>query len=224
MVITIDGPAGAGKSTAARGLAARLGFRFLDTGAMYRALAVAGLRAKIDWTNRAEVARLAREASIRFGEQGQVILNDQDVTDAIRATEIVSVVHHVADNREIRRRLVDLQRQITAGGNYVTEGRDQGTVAFPDSPCKIFLTASPDERARRRLAELKAIGDRGVKFADVLTAQNERDRLDQAREFGRLLPADDAIEVITDNLTLEEVVDRLVEIVHARCQLPDLQP
>ena len=140
MIVTIDGPAGAGKSTVAKTLARRLGFRFLDTGAMYRAVALAGLRAAVDWDRPEELAALARRIRIGFvGER--VWLDGEDVSDAIRTTEITALIRYPADNPEVRRHLVDLQRQFAVDDDVVTEGRDQGTIAFPDAACKFFFIA-----------------------------------------------------------------------------------
>ncbi len=145
MIITIDGPAGAGKSSVARALARRLGFRFLDTGAMYRAVALAGMRRGLDWGVPQDLARLARE--LRFTLAGErLLLDGEDVTEAVRTTAVTAVTRYAADNPQVRQRLVELQRILAGQDNVVTEGRDQGTVAFPHAECKIFLTASPQER------------------------------------------------------------------------------
>jgi cytidylate kinase/pantoate ligase/cytidylate kinase len=211
MIVTIDGPAGAGKSTVARALAARLGFRFLDTGAMYRAVALAGMKQGHDWDDTAGLVELAQRVRIELDDDA-VRLDGQDVTAAIRTTEVTELIHYAAANPGVRKHLVALQRQIGVGADLVTEGRDQGTVAFPDATCKIFLTASPEERARRRVADLASRGER-VTFEEVLAQQALRDERDASRDVGPLKPADDAIEVLTDGLTQEQVVDRLVSLV-----------
>jgi len=214
MVVTIDGPAGAGKSSVARGLARRLGFRFLDTGATYRAVALAGLERNVAWDDAAALTRLARALQIDIrGEQ--VLLDGRDVTREIRTSQVTARIHHVADNPQIRQLLVDLQRRLADGGHVVTEGRDQGTVVFPSAECKVFLTASPEERALRRMRDLKARGE-ALPFSQVLQQQNERDCRDSTREVGRLVAAPDAIELNTDGLTPEEVIDRLEVMVRAR--------
>jgi CMP/dCMP kinase len=214
MIITIDGPAGAGKSTVARALARRLGFRFLDTGAMYRAVALAGKRAGLDWDVPDDLARLARKLDIR-AVADRILLNGEDVTDAVRTSEVTAVTRYAAGNPQVREHLVQLQRDLAGRDNVVTEGRDQGTVAFPDAECKIFLTASPEERARRRLSDLKSQGE-PVTLEQVLTAQQRRDREDASRAVGPLVPAPDAVEVCTDGQSLAEVVDRLEALVRER--------
>ena len=207
MIITIDGPAGAGKSTVARALARRLGFRFLDTGAMYRAVALAALRRGLDWDAPDDLARLAQKLDIRtLGHQ--ILLDGEDVTEAVRTSEVTAVTRYAADNPQVRALLVELQRKLAGDDDVVTEGRDQGTVAFPNAECKIFLTASPTERARRRLLDLQAQGE-PVTLDQVLAAQERRDREDASRAVGPLTPAADALVVSTDGMTLEQVVTRL---------------
>jgi cytidylate kinase len=214
MIVAIDGPAGAGKSTITRTLAQRLGFAFLDTGAMYRAVALAAMRRGVPWEDAAGLARLAEEVIIEL-DGDRVLLDGEDVSQAIRTPPVTAVIHYAADNQQVRRRLVEQQRRIAEGRDIVTEGRDQGTVAFPHAECKIFLTASAQERARRRLEDLRSRGEEAT-LEEVLREQNERDRRDLNRPFGRLMEADDAIEVCTDGLTPEEVVAKLEQIVRAK--------
>lgn len=211
MIVTIDGPAGAGKSHVARSLAARLGFQFLDTGATYRAVTLAAMRNKVDWEDRPALIDLAKSIQIEFRDK-QVLLDGQDVTAAIRENQVTEQIHHVADNLRIRELLVELQRELASQGDFVTEGRDQGTIVFPDAACKIFLTASPAERARRRLLDLQEQGQSGT-LDEVLAQQNIRDEQDRTRSVGGLRQADDAVEFVTDGLSIDQVVDRLESLV-----------
>jgi cytidylate kinase len=214
MIVAIDGPAGAGKSSIARRLAERLGFQFLDTGAMYRAVALAALRQGLGPDDSEKIAALAETLSIDMRHE-RTLLNGEDVSAAIRTSDVSAAVYLAADNVAVRRRLVELQRQIAAGRDTVTEGRDQGTVAFPHAECKIFLTASPEERARRRHEELKARGDRAT-YDDVRAEQAARDCRDASRPVGAMRNAAEAVEVITDGMTPEEVVERLEAIVRGQ--------
>ena len=214
MIVTIDGPAGAGKSSVARALAQRLGFRFLDTGAMYRAVALTGLHRGIDFEQPEQIAALAPTLKIEV-DGDRIFVDGEDVSEAIRTSRATAVTRYAADNPRVREHLVQLQREVAARDDIVTEGRDQGTVVFPDAECKIFLTATPEERARRRVKDLKAQGEE-VTLDEVLAAQQTRDHRDSNREVGRLIAAEDAIEVLTDGLTQEQVVDRLESLVRER--------
>jgi cytidylate kinase len=217
MIITIDGPAGAGKSTAARLLAERLGFEFLDTGAMYRAVAWACVDRGIDLKDVDAVAETAAGISIQF-EQDRIICNGQDVTTDIRSAEASHAASIVAAVPAVRLEMVRLQRESAAGHRYVTEGRDQGSEVFPDSECKFFLTADPQERAERRLLELQNRGQ-SESIEEVLTQIIDRDERDRSREIGPRVKADDAIEVDTSGKTIEHVVDFLEQKSRERLSL-----
>lgn len=207
MIITIDGPAGAGKSSVARRLARRLGCCFLDTGAMYRAIALAAMRKSMDWEDQDAIAQLVAHVPLKLVED-RVMLGEEDITQAIRTAEVTSNTRHVANNPLAREQLVALQRQLAAGKNVVTEGRDQGTVAFPDADCKFFLTASSQRRAERRVRQRAAAGEE-MTVEQVLAEQNRRDQEDESRDVGALVPADDAVIVDTDSMDLDQVVDHL---------------
>lgn len=220
MIVTIDGPAGAGKSTVARALARRLGYRFLDTGAMYRTVALAAVQHGLDWNEPEKLVDLTRQ--IRIDLVGdQVLLDGQDVSLAIRTTEITAVTHYAANNPGVRAILVEQQKVAAGNDSIVTEGRDQGTVVFPHAECKIFLTAGAEERARRRAEELAARGE-SVTVEEVLADQRRRDRRDTTRTVGPLAAAADAVEVNTDDLTPDEVIDRLEAL--ARERMAEITP
>jgi len=207
MIVTIDGPAGAGKSTAAMALAQRLGFEFLDTGAMYRAVTLAGLRAGLDFTDEDALGTLVAGLDLKM-PPGRVLMNGADVTGLIRTKEITAASGAVASSPAVRRRLVELQRQLAAGKNVVCEGRDQGTLVFPDALCKFFLTADAAERARRRQLEMAARGEE-LPLPEVLSAQEVRDARDASREIAPMVPAADAVLLDTTHLTLDQVVERM---------------
>ncbi len=211
MIITIDGPAGAGKSMAARRLAKNLGFRFLDTGAMYRVVTLAGLRQKVDWHDTGALAKIVAKVAIGLADDC-VTLDGEDVTAAIRSFEVTTLTRHAADNLGVRERLIDLQRAFAKGQNVVTEGRDQATVVFPEAELQIYLTASDEVRAQRRYQDLLARGEE-VTLPEVLEKQIERDRRDIEREFGGLRKAEKSVEVCTDGLTADEVVAKLEGLV-----------
>lgn len=206
-VITIDGPAGAGKSTAARRLADRLGLRYLDTGAMYRCITVACLHEGINLQDPAAVVAVAVKCRIRF-QDDRVLLDDRDVTTEIRSTWVTVESRHIASNPGVRAHLVEQQRLVAAGLRIVTEGRDQGTVVFPAAVCKFFLIAEPEERARRRWLDLQHRGE-SISLEEILNQQQNRDARDAARSVGPLRPADDAIVIDTSSRTMDEVVDEM---------------
>lgn len=218
MIVTIDGPAGAGKSTAARELAARLGFQFLDTGAMYRAVTWACLDRKIDLTDERTVAETARRLDLRL-EAERVFVDGTEVTQAIRTSEVTDETRHIAGNQAVRAHLVELQRGLAAGKDVVAEGRDQGTVAFPHAECKFFLTADPLQRALRRQRELALRGEH-VSVEALLAQQTSRDERDEGRTVGALKPAADAFIVDTSDRPLVEVLDHLEEVVRGRMPNP----
>lgn len=205
MVIAIDGPAGAGKSSVARGVAGELGFTYLDSGAMYRCVALAAQQGKADLDDGEVVGALAEGLEIDFDGE-RVLLDGDDVSEEIRTPEVSAAASQVSVHPRVRAAMVERQRQLIAAGSYVAEGRDIGTVVSPDSPLKIFLTASDEERARRRAAQT------GEPVAEVLEAQRRRDARDTEREHGALRAADDAVELDTTGLSLEEVVARVVAL------------
>jgi cytidylate kinase len=207
MIITIDGPAGAGKSSAAKLLAGRLGFDFLDTGAMYRAVTLAALRAGFNLDDQAALARLLDTLTIDM-PPGRVVLNGEDVTGLIRTPEITAASGPIASSRVVRERLVAWQRQIAQGRDIVCEGRDQGTLVFPNAVCKFFLVADPVERARRRQREFAERGQ-ATTVEEILEAQQARDARDAARDIAPMVPAADAIILDSTKLSLEEVVARM---------------
>jgi cytidylate kinase len=215
MIVTIDGPAGAGKSTAAKALAARLGFEYLDTGAMYRAVALAGLRTGIDFQDETALACLLANLHLDM-PPGRVLLNGEDVTELIRTPEVQSASSVVAVSPVVRRHLAELQRAIAQERNMVCEGRDQGTVVFPDASCKFFLIADPVERARRRQRQMTARGE-PVELDTVLQAQDVRDRRDESRALAPMVPASDALVIDSTHLSLDQVV-ALMEQEVKRCE------
>ncbi len=214
-VIAVDGPAGAGKSTAAQGLAQALGAVRLDTGAIYRSVALHAKNQGVDWEDGPALGRLAAELDLRFevGREPQgVLLAGQDVTEAIRTPEMSRGASAVSKHPEVRDALHDLQRRLAAKGLVVAEGRDMGTVVFPDALVKIYLTASDEERARRRFRELQEKGvDQSLEA--VLAEQRERDRQDRSRETAPLRQAEDAVVVDSSSMTLDEVVAAMVRLV-----------
>ncbi|MDX6652552.1 MAG: CMP/dCMP kinase [Solirubrobacterales bacterium] len=209
MVIAIDGPAGAGKSTIARAVADALGFTYLDSGAMYRCAGLAALRAGIPATQAEALGELASRIEVVLDRE-RVLLDGEDVTAVIRAPEVSAVASLVAAHAEVRLAMVAKQRALLAAGRYVAEGRDIGTVVAPDAPLKLFLTASESERARRRAAQT------GESAEEVILAQRHRDGRDRDREHGALRPAEDSVELDTTGLDAGQVADRVVELARER--------
>jgi CMP/dCMP kinase len=199
MVVAIDGPAGAGKSTVARAAARALGFTYLDSGAMYRAVGLMAQR------HGGAASERADELDIRLGDR--VLVNGEDVTEAIRTPDVSEAASKVATNPKVREALVKKQRELLANGDWVAEGRDIGTVVVPDAAVKVFLSATPEERARRRAAEL------GTDVQTVLRDQALRDAQDMERKHSPLKAAPGAVELDTSGLSVDEVVDRIVELV-----------
>ena len=206
-VVTIDGPAGAGKSTAARMLAERLGWRFLDTGAMYRVVTLAALRSGVDLEDAGALDRLAAGLDVLF-PPARVLLAGEDVTAAIREVGVTRASRFIADCAAVRDRLVGWQRAFARVEDVVTEGRDQGTIVFPDAHRKFFVTASDEERARRRRLDLLARGEE-MSLEAVLADQKARDARDAARAIAPMRPADDAETVDTTGLAIADVVELL---------------
>lgn len=206
MIVAIDGPAGSGKSTVARGLAARLGFRYLDTGAMYRALTWLALEEGVALDDEAALAALGRRSPIRF-EGDRVEIGGRDATDAIRGADIDRVVSSVARHSEVRSLMRDRQRELAEVGDAVIEGRDIGTVVCPDAEVKIYLVADPTERARRRLSERPEIG------AEALATDL---RLRDERDAAQMRPAPDAETIDTTELSVGGVLDRIEALVRER--------
>lgn len=217
--LAIDGPAGAGKSTVARDVARELGYVFIDTGAMYRAVAHFVMQEELTLGKDDEaIGELAGKLRFEFrsvGEARHLFVNDEDVEAVVRLPEVGRMSSPVSAIPLVRHNLVVAQRQMAAGGGIVMEGRDIGTVVLPDAEVKVFLTATPEERARRRYRQLRDMGME-VNLDDILREQNVRDQRDSSRAVAPLKKADDAIEIISDGMAREEVVARIVGLVRER--------
>lgn len=211
--IAIDGPAGAGKSTVARRVAERLHIRYLDTGAMYRAMALYAMRCGVPVGDEAAVERVLRDADIRvrYTEDGQrVLLSGEDVTDGLRTPELSMAASDVSAHRVVRVKLTELQRQVARENDVVMDGRDIGTNVLPDTPYKFYLTASVEERARRRLLELAARGAAAGTLADVAREIEQRDYNDSHRAYMPLRQAEDALYIDSTGMTVEEVTETIL--------------
>ncbi len=221
MIIAIDGPSGAGKSTVAKAVAKKLGFSCLDTGAMYRAIAWKALDEGIALDDAAGLERISLECEISFAhEEGdpiprRVFIAGTEVTDAIRTAEIDKAVTPVSATPEVRSALLGQQRRIGLAGDYVVEGRDIGTVVFPGAEVKVFLTATDEERARRRVGQNKERGVGSVDFDEVLADLRRRDKADSTRATAPLRPADDAVMLDSTDFTFDEVVEKICALGHA---------
>jgi len=222
MIIAIDGPSGAGKSSVSKEVARKLGFSCLDTGAMYRSIAWKALDEGIALDDEENVGAIARDYEIEFvHEQGDpqargVLIGGTDVTSAIRTSEIDRAVGVVSALPEVRQALVAQQQRIGAAGDYVVEGRDIGTVVFPDAQLKVFLTASNEERARRRVAQNIERGVGSTDFDEVLADIIRRDELDSSRAASPLVAADDAVHIDSTSFTMEQVIDQICELARER--------
>jgi cytidylate kinase len=221
-IVAIDGPAGAGKSTIAMRLAAELGYRLIDTGAIYRSVALCATRANVAVDDDANLEKIVRALLLRFETRdgrNRIFLGEEDVSEAIRTPEMSRVASAVSARPVVRGALLGLQRKLGEAGGVVLEGRDIGTVVFPDAEVKIFLTATDEERARRRCLELRSKGME-VSLETTLREVRARDHQDSTRAVAPLKKADDAIEVVTDGMTPDEVLAKLVSIVRSRAASP----
>jgi cytidylate kinase len=216
LIVAIDGPSGAGKGTVARAIAARLGYHHIDTGAMYRALAWKAVEAGLDLRDEAAVSGLAAGSTFDV-QDGRVVVDGRDVAGLIRTAQIDAAAATVARHPAVRRELVARQRQYGTAGGIVMEGRDIGTVVFPSADVKIYLDASPEERARRRAGDVAHASSKGAPLAEVATALAERDKSDSTRAASPLAVAPDAVVIDTTGLPVAEVIDRVLALVNGKC-------
>lgn len=217
-IIAIDGPSGSGKSTTARAVAKKLGFVFLDTGAMYRALTLLALENDIEPADEAKLSALAAKIDIKFADadDGQkVYVDGRDITDDIRTPEVTRAVSEVSAHPKVRELLVAMQKQVGQRQNIVAEGRDTTSVVFPDADLKIYLIASIEERARRRLKDFERMG-KSTTLADQIRDIKRRDDYDSGRSASPLMKTSDSIEVDTTDMSIDQQVDRIVELFRAR--------
>lgn len=218
MIVAIDGPAGAGKSTVARAVARELGFRYLDTGAMYRAVGWKVIEAGGDPLDEAGLEKMLESTAVELAHAGggtRVLLDGEDVSAKIRTAEVSQAASKVSSLRSVREKMVDLQRDVGRERDVVAEGRDMGTVVFPDAEVKVYLDATPEERATRRYRELCDNGERAT-FEETLREVRERDRRDTERAFSPLRPADGALRIDSTGLTVAAVVGLIVEEVQKK--------
>jgi cytidylate kinase len=220
MTIAIDGPSGAGKSTVGKSLAKRLGYTYIDTGAMYRAVALKSKEAGLDAEDEEALSQLASSLQIRFSsgeEETRILCNGEDVTEAIRSPEMSLLASDISKRKGVREALVRMQREMGRGGGVILEGRDIGTVVFPDAEAKFYLDARPEERARRRFEELLRKGME-VDFQETLEEVIQRDRSDMNRAHSPLKKADDAVLIDSTTLSVDEVAERMAQMILAKGQ------
>ncbi len=213
LIVAIDGPAGAGKSTVAKRVAKEMGYTYMDTGAMYRAFAWRVMKEGLDLENEEELRKALRDTRIELAERdgrAQVLLNETDVSEWIRTPELSQMASRVSTSKIVRERMVELQREMGSKGGVVAEGRDIGTVVFPNAEVKIYLDASAQERARRRFEELRTGGSR-VDMAETREEMEERDRRDRERDVAPLRPAEDAVVIDSTAVDVDSVVGRIME-------------
>lgn len=211
-IITLDGPSGAGKSTIAKLLAKKLSFKYLDTGAMYRAVTLYMIKHHVDINNNSEVISALNNLSINFDNAGRIYLDDEDVTESIRSMEVVNLVSKVSSISIVRQNMVSLQRKIAEGGNYVVDGRDIGSVVFPDSKYKFYMDASLDERAKRRYNEELSKG-KSITYEEVRESIRKRDEFDSNREDSPLVVPKNANIIDTTSMTIDEVVEKIANVI-----------
>lgn len=211
-IITLDGPSGAGKSTIAKLLAKKLSFKYLDTGAMYRAVTLYMMKHHIDITNNSEVISALNNLSVNFDNEGRIYLDNEDVTEDIRSIKVVNLVSKVSSISAVRQNMVSLQRKIAEGGNYVVDGRDIGSVVFPNSKHKFYMDASLDERAKRRYNEELSKG-KNISYEEVRESIRKRDEFDSNREDSPLVVPENANIIDTTSMTIDEVVEKIANVI-----------